>query len=378
MGLFDFRKKDKEQETEVVNQQEGDRWSQAHQAAPQAYQNSDGTPFLVFTLTEGTDTILPMDPRQMYKVKGKEIRDIRLGLVSLTDNEVIGDMPYYLCTRVLTENTVESRPPFALVRGMSLQEMNDLLDEVEAEIRSRQQLQEQFAENLDFLSRDEISKETVDLVFSGENLKSYTFEDVSYPTGELIAADPISYLQDPDSVSYLRETIPAGKYPVTLSIFCPESGNVRIAGMRLKVSETEAVSYSLAEDYRVIDDEGTEEKGFSGFAVEAGMATFCDSQAAESYWDFLDEWEEAHPDGNLYDDLLAALFKQSREENPALQREDGDFIRFAVPGSDDEIIMAASGFGDGFYSAFWGKDENGQIVELVTVFIDPVLFERMG
>lgn len=394
MGLFDFRKKNHEQEAKAADlqektagpaeemtadkQPEGDRWSRAHQAGPQGYQNADGTPFLVFTMTEGADTILPMDPRQMYKVKGKEIRDIRLGLVSADDGQVIGDLPYYLCSGVLSENAVESRPPFVLVRGMSLEEMNDLMDKVDAEINARQEMQELFAQNLDFLSRDEISKETVDSAFSGENLKQYTFEDVSYPTGELIAADPVSYLQDPDSVSYLRETIPAGKYPVTLGIFCPEGGSPRIAGMRLKVREEEAVSYSIAEDYRILDDEGTEGKGFLGFAVEAGMATFCDGQAAESYWDFLDEWEEEHPDGNFYDDCLAPLFAQSQEDVPGLQREDGDFIRFAVPGSDDEIIMAACGFGDGFYSVFWGRDASDNIVELVTVFIDPALFERMG
>lgn len=149
--------------------------------------------------------------------------------------------------------------------------------------------------------------------------------------------------------------------------------------MKLKIRPDEAAAYTLAEDYRLVGDEieAHEEKGYSGFAVEAGMATFCDRQAAESYWDFLDEWEEENPDGNLYDDYLASLFAQSYEENPSLQREGGDFIRFAVPGSEDEIVMAASGFGDGFYSMFWGRDEKEEIVELVTVFINPELFEKL-
>ena len=71
------------------------------------------------------------------------------------------------------------------------------------------------------------------------------------------------------------------------------------------------------------------------------------------------------------------MFADSYEALPSLQRENGDFIRFSIPDGEDEIVMAASGFGDGFYSAFWGKDENGEIAELVTVFIDPALYERL-
>ncbi len=273
MGLFDFRKKKQEEAADVNQNQveqvnapeekEQDRWSQAHQANPQAYQDSNGSPFLVFTVTEETDTILPMDPRQMYKIKGKEVRDIRLGLVSTSEDQVIGDLPYYLCSETLAANTVESRPPFALVRGMSLEEMKTLIEEVQAEIDSRMEMQALFAENLDFLSRDEITPEVVTRAFEGDGLETYTFENVAFPTGELIAADPISYLQDPDSTGYLRQTVAPGRYPVTISIHHSENDSVRIVGMRVKFTPQEAVSYTLAEDYRLVGDEGEEheEKG---------------------------------------------------------------------------------------------------------------------
>lgn len=39
--------------------------------------------------------------------------------------------------------------------------------------------------------------------------------------------------------------------------------------------------------------------------------------------------------------------------------------------------MTASGFGDGFYGMFWGQNAEGEIVELVTVFIDPDLYEKL-
>lgn len=391
MGLFDFRKKNKEKAPENVSSQEPvlqdgsgaetasdapeDRWSQAHQAMPQAYQNAGGSPFLVFTLTEETDTILPLDPREMYKMNGKEVRDIRLGLVSLKEDQVIGDLPYYLCTGFLADKIVESRPPFALIGALTEDEMQQLIDAVQAEIEDRTQMQELFAENLDFLSRDEIEKETVEQVFASEAVETYTFENVIFPTGNVIVADPITYLQDPDATGILRETIPPGKYPVMISILHTADEDVRIVGMKLKVRAEEAVSYELAKDYRMIDEK--EEKGYGGYAVEAGMATICDLQAAESYWDFLDDWYDETPDGNLYNDYLADLFAKSYEEHPSLQRKEGDFIRLTIPETEDEIIMAASGFGDGFYSAFWGKNDAGEPVELVTVFIDPTLYERL-
>ena len=391
MGLFDFRKKHREKASENVTSQEPavqdtsgeeaasdvpkDRWSQAYQAMPQAYQNAGGAPFLVFTLTEDTDTILPLDPRQMYPVNGKEVRDIRLGLVSITKEQVIGDFPYYLCTGFLADKIVESRPPFVLIGAMSLEEMQELVQKSEEEIAAREEMQQIFAENLDFLSKDEIAKETVSIAFASENVETYTFENVPFPTGHVVVADPISYLQDPDTTGILRETIPVGNYPVMISVLHTGEDLTRIVGMKLKVQPKEAVSYELAKDYRMIDEK--EEKGYGGYAVEAGMATICDLRAAEGYWDFLDDWYEDNPDGNLYDDYLADMFADSYEALPSLQRENGDFIRFSIPDGEDEIVMAASGFGDGFYSAFWGKDENGEIAELVTVFIDPALYERL-
>ena len=39
-----------------------------------------------------------------------------------------------------------------------------------------------------------------------------------------------------------------------------------------------------------------------------------------------------------------------------------------------EIEYRATGFGDGFYSVFWGYDEKDRPAELVTLFISPDLF----
>lgn len=101
------------------------------------------------------------------------------------------------------------------------------------------------------------------------------------------------------------------------------------------------------------------------------MFTFCDKEAAESYWKVLYAWYKEHPNGNWYNDYLADLFKESTEAYPDLQREGSDFIRFKIPESNNEIVMVATGFGDGIYQVFWGVDKNGKRCELVTLFVDP-------
>ena len=390
MGLFDFRKKGKEQEqkvdaatdAEAVTDTDGagepyvsaDRWTLADKAAPQGHQNADGSPFIMFAMREETDTVLPIDPRKMYPVNGKKIRDFRLVLVNASD-EVIGALPYYFCWETLADNIVENRPPFTLVRGMTAEEMDDLIEAVQTEVTDRERMQGIFADNLDFLSLDEISAETVEKAFDPELAEIFTISDVKFDSGVVIAADPLTALQDEESFGYLRETIPAGKYPVSLSILHPEQDDIRIAAMKLKVREEQAVSYTMAEDYRIIDDE--EEDGLGGISIETGLLTFCDQEVLEDYWTFTDEWYEGNPDGDIYEDYFSDLFAESHKEHPESQREEGDFIRFRIPGSEQEMVIASSGFGDGYYSAFWGYDEQGEIVELVTVFIDPALYERM-
>ena len=68
----------------------------------------------------------------------------------------------------------------------------------------------------------------------------FTFEDVRFPTGNILCADPFCTLTDEDGLTLLEETVPAGTYPVSLAIVHMPHDLVRIAGMKLTVSETPA------------------------------------------------------------------------------------------------------------------------------------------
>ena len=67
--------------------------------------------------------------------------------------------------------------------------------------------------------------------------------------------------------------------------------------------------------------------------------------------------------------------KAYAEAYPRYQREDGDYLDWCPPGSDGNLILFTSGFGDGAYSGYWGFDENGDKACLVVRFIDPEAYD---
>jgi hypothetical protein len=71
---------------------------------------------------------------------------------------------------------------------------------------------------------------------------------------------------------------------------------------------------------------------------------------------------------NIYDGILAAEFKKNAV-NPNDPEDAGDWVNFHLPNKPDQnVIMFQSGFGDGFYSAYWGLDDKGQVCSLVIDF----------
>ena len=369
MALFDFLKKKKEEPAE----EEKGPWELAYQAQPKAYESDEGEPLIVFTLTEGTDTILPMDPKRMYKIGKREINDFRLGFCSLKEDRIIATLPFYACINALAPYVIDVREPFVLIRAMSHEELTELCDHVTADIQNRGHLQKAFEKNLEFIGLDHTEKETVRRVFHSDRAETFVFDNVRFPSGTVTVCDPMSQLPDRDDPRWLDESIPAGTYPLTLAIVHLPYDSVRIAGMKLQAGGPEA------EEYRSLDTwymkNGMKKDGMPGFGVEAGLACIADEAAAEAYWNFLDQWNRDNPGKNLYNDYFAELFQKSYEEHPDLQREGGDFLRWQIPGSEEEIVMCASGYGDGYYSVFGGYDSDGKLSEIVTMFIDPDLFE---
>ncbi|MGP1555304.1 MAG: DUF4241 domain-containing protein [Dialister pneumosintes] len=359
MGFFNFGKNKDTKETNHTS------WESCHKAQPNMYEK-DGKRYMFFTLKEGVDTVLCLQPAEVYSVDKPEEVEYRLLLLSTTEDTLIGNLPFYKSVRFLKDYVVEDKFPLVLLRGLTLEDMKIFVQNMEVALQEEQTIREICEQTDELLQAETIAPETVEAVFHSRHVKTYTFEQVYFPSGTLIAADPICELQSM-YVPVIKETIPSGYYPITIGILDSELVGIRMTGMCLKVTEEEALSYQAATMYKAKD-----KKEFrAAFPVDAGMSTFCDKEAAESYWKVLYAWYKEHPNGNWYNDYLADLFKESAEAYPDLQREGGDFIRFKIPESNNEIVMVATGFGDGIYQVFWGVDKNGKRCELVTLFVDP-------
>lgn len=101
--------------------------------------------------------------------------------------------------------------------------------------------------------------------------------------------------------------------------------------------------------------------------VDAGLGGFFDYKTGIEYNKFLDKFHADNPDGNIYDDFFAAEFKKNAI-TPDDQTDYGNWINYTFPNTDLNITMFQSGYGDGVYPAYWGLDEQGDIVSLVIDF----------
>ena len=232
-----------------------------------------------------------------------------------------------------------------------------------------------FQQNRRAISRAEIRAADIDRQFVKTQTRFFlTVGEIDCPSGRIVVSDPLCYLAAGKMCPELAIPIPAGRYPVEVSICRSPHIGIRMCTARLKVRDTKAVRYRCAEPTEDSAAAVCSDGVPAGFPVEAGMMSFCDAQVASEYRNFLGRWYTENPGRNHYDDYFAAFFAESARALPAYQREDGDFIEWANPDSGRRLVMVASGLGDGFYQSFWGYDERDEICELIVPMVDPDLF----
>lgn len=186
---------------------------------------------------------------------------------------------------------------------------------------------------------------------------------VSIPTGKILVRDPLVFLNAGER-PYFTEA-PKGNFPVTIAVVKSEDWGNRYAAVKVKFTEGKPVLYKEA----LIGNEnleGLQQDDYFGFHVDAGLACITDAEALPAFDRFV---KDLNAD-NLYDDYFAELFRKSYEVNPDHQREGGDWINWTIPGTDYQIPMFASGFGDGGYPVYFAYDENNRICGLYIQFID--------
>ncbi len=123
MGLFKKKEND-------LNK----RWKNAYQPNSSLYRNDKGSIVVACALTEDTDSIFPLVPEEQWAMEGVEINKCIISIVSLTKEDVIGQLEYHEGMKRLEPYFLDVRNGWALIRGLTFDEMDALFEGLPREI----------------------------------------------------------------------------------------------------------------------------------------------------------------------------------------------------------------------------------------------------
>ena len=190
---------------------------------------------------------------------------------------------------------------------------------------------------------------------------------VHCPTGRLFACDPFVELED---ARPFLQTIPAGNYPVQICVVLSEKYGDRYACVKVVVRDAKPVRYELGMVGNENLDEELEDDEFFGFGVDVGMGCIADSKTQEVFQAYWSKRLEEDEDIDPYNDIFCDLLEKNFQMYPKYQRENGDWLNWTVPGSDCNLPIFASGWGDGYYPVYFGYDAQGKVCGVYIHFID--------
>jgi len=201
------------------------------------------------------------------------------------------------------------------------------------------------------------------------NLPNYGVQDVTISThqiGHLILTSgkllPWDLLMIPDDRYCLKRTLNPGHYPVLLSVakFAPV-GDTRVACAMLRIGEGAPVRWEVA----LVNTPNPDGGERYSYGVDSGTGSFMDADVADTLAPLV--WKKSGDTDEFVefcDRVLAEMAKHSFGKHRA-----GDWAN--IPVNDQtgaNVVVFSSGWGDGGYASFWGFDESGNVVRLVTDF----------
>lgn len=209
-----------------------------------------------------------------------------------------------------------------------------------------------------YFTEQQIENATIDTLEIGK---------VNFPTGKILVCDPLIELED--ALPYIQ-TVPEGKYPVTISVMVSEEFGNRYACTKVKINEIKPAYYDLAVVGNEDLDEELDEGEYFGFIVDAGMGCIFDLKTQEAFRAYWNKRCEEEDDIDPYNDLFCDLLDENYKKYPKYQRDCGDWLNWTIPETNLNIPIFASGWGDGVYPTYFGYDENGDVCGIYILFID--------
>ncbi|XUY26526.1 DUF4241 domain-containing protein [Agrobacterium sp. rho-8.1] len=189
------------------------------------------------------------------------------------------------------------------------------------------------------LDEEELAKRQISALDVGE---------VVIHSGRIRACDPLSYPDFPQ----LERQVPRGQYAVRLY---KAFGRVAVATLRIAEGTPtvwESAKHEGRGEYRNMP--------VIGYPVDAGMGSYADSDAFAQMTRRIAAVASTAGDTsvNYYDDVVASELK------------DDDWVLHR-PMADNalNVAMFSSGWGDGYYSVYWGLSDTGSPLVLLTDFV---------
>jgi hypothetical protein len=170
--------------------------------------------------------------------------------------------------------------------------------------------------------------------------------DLALPTGQLVACDPFVL---PD-IPPFNLKLPRGTFPLILSIAQIKTDQ-RVAFAIFRLSAAIPTKWEMLTVGR--QDISTLKQGeLFGYGVDAGAGCFMDLSASQA----LLERMKKQPD--FYETLMAEMDKTYKHTWSWLD------VKFG----EGNLIAFSSGYGDGAYATYAGRDSDGQVSTVVTDF----------
>jgi hypothetical protein len=177
-------------------------------------------------------------------------------------------------------------------------------------------------------------------------LHHHKVSELILPTGQLVACDPF---MAPD-IPPFKLSVPSGKFPVVLSIAHIKTDQ-RVAFATLRLMQTAPVSWEML----TIADQNlsTLEQGeLFGYGVDSGTGCFMDLSTRRALAARMDEQQD------FYETLTAEMDKTYKHTWSWLDTKLGE----------GNLVAFSSGYGDGVYATYAGRDSDGQVSVVVTDF----------
>ncbi len=217
-----------------------------------------------------------------------------------------------------------------------------------------------------------VCKNDLDAYFTEEKIGNAQVDTldigtVHFPTGTILACDPLVELGE--ALPFIQ-IVPAGTYPVTICVVPSETYGDRYACVKVAISNNKPVRYEMGMVGAENLDEELQEDEFFGFFVDAGMGCIADLKAQEAFKAYWEQREMEDESIDPYNDLFCDLLEENFQAHPQYQRDGGDWLNWTVPGTDCNIPIFASGWGDGVYPCYFGYDAEGNVCGVYIRFID--------